>query len=41
VSLANKRSRARYVATVMIIAERRGLKDALLVDVDSLDIEAK
>jgi hypothetical protein len=25
----------------MIIAERRGPKDALLVDVDSLDIEAK
>lgn len=41
VSLANKRSRARYVATVMIIAERRGLKDALLVDVDALDIEAR
>jgi hypothetical protein len=41
VSLANKRSRARYVATVMIIAERRGPKDALLVDIDALDIEAK
>jgi hypothetical protein len=41
VSPVSTRSRARYIATVMIIAERRGPKDALLVDIDSLDIEAR
>jgi hypothetical protein len=35
------KSRSRYVATMMILAERRAAKDALLVDLASIDVDAR
>jgi hypothetical protein len=37
----NMKSRSRYIATMMILAERRDPKDALLVDLDSIDVDAR
>lgn len=41
VSPIGTRGAERYVATIAILVERRDLKSAVIVDVDSLDVEAK
>jgi hypothetical protein len=40
-SKINSRSGPRYTATLMIVAERRGLKDSVLFDIDGLDVAAR
>jgi hypothetical protein len=41
VSPIKPRSAERYIATILILVERRDAKSAVLVNVDSLDVEAR